>query len=104
MKAAQVGDLATLCYPSDLYPYIVTAVSPTGRKATIAPIDYTKVQTLAGYHNGFPVHDHSFTAAEALEHVQRDWPRTAYLGANGYTEGGTPLTLGVARYRRDYSD
>ena len=32
--APHVGDLATLHYPADNYPYIVTAVSANGAKVT----------------------------------------------------------------------
>lgn len=104
MKTAQVGDLATLCYPQDLYPYIVTKVSPGGRKVTLSAIGHAGIAP-AALHNGFPFFDHSFSTDEARHLVQPDSTLVAYLGANGYSvDGFTPIALGVARYRRDWSD
>lgn len=109
---AKVGDAATMCYPQDLYPMVVTAVSPTGSKITLTRLNYmTPAEREAGHltpdgnHNGFPVYDRTIGVATAPVDAERT--ETAYWSsANAcYMIGGlTPVRLGVARYRRDWSD
>ena len=54
--APKVGDLATLYYPSDRYPFIVTAVSPNGSKLTLEELAPAASEP-ARYAGPFPVWD-----------------------------------------------
>lgn len=99
MNIPKVGDLATLCYPSDSYPYIVVEVSPTGAKITLEGLEPASDKP-ARYVRSFPVWDCPGDPAK------RNRGRiTAHRGARGYmVAGSTPLVLGSARYYRDWSD
>lgn len=98
-RIARVGDPATMVYPSDRHPYVVIAVSKNGSKITLEALD-TEGLTPA-YRNGpFPVFD-------AEVDTSRRTGRTivAHLGRNGYNyAGSTPISIGHARYHRDWSD
>lgn len=98
-RIAKVGDPATLVYPQDNYPYVVVAVSPGGAKITLEALDYSGLAP--AYHHGpFPVYD-----CEVETSRRSGRTITAHLGRHGYAVGGsTPVAIGQARYRRDWSD
>jgi len=97
--APHVGDLATLHYPADNYPYIVTAVSANGAKVTLAELA-PAAATPARFAGPYPVWDCDGDPARPTGHVVN-----AYRNNFGYAVGrSTPISFGRARYYRDYSD
>ena len=113
-----VGMGATLCYPQDQYPYRITKVSLTGSVIEVERLVWaTPAEIAAGsldrpmmkpdYMRGpYPIYARIVDATNAP--VMPHWkeaPERAYRNAQGgYAIGGTPLNIGVARYRRDWSD
>lgn len=87
----QVGDLATLCYPSDRYPFIVTEVSPSGQKIAISPLAYRIVS------GSFQTNDAVVEYSKVPDNVG---VRVCYWSSKRgrYTAHGTPVSLGVARF------
>ena len=97
--APKVGDLATLYYPSDRYPFIVTAVSPNGSKLTLEELAPAASEP-ARYAGPFPVWDCDGDPATRTGRVI-----TAHRKGDGsYGDGPVPLAFGHARYHRDWSD
>ncbi len=96
----KVEDLATLHYPSDLYPYVVVAVSPTGSKVKLERIERAATAP-ARFTNGFPVWDCDGDPNKRVGLID-----IAHRNAAGkYAVGGsTPVSFGRARYYRDYSE
>ena len=102
----EVGVGATLIYPRDRRPLVI------GRIVNARCIEVARVECKSepeGFHNGFPVHDTVVTPEElaaALVHATTDKCfLKAYLRKdNHYYLGGTPISIGTARYRSDYSD
>lgn len=102
---------ATLLYPSDRYPAVITAVNQTGTEIEIEPLRDVGTDTghAPDHFNGdYPVWDHTYTAAEITDlRIKNNRAKyTARLRKDGkfYTKGGTPILVGTARYYRDYSD
>lgn len=96
----KIGDLATLVYPQDRYPYIVTAVSPSGAKVTLAELERAASEP-AAYAGPYPIWDCDgdptrFTGRTIEAHRKADG-RYAVAGS-------TPISFGRARYHRDWSD
>lgn len=100
---AKVGDGATLHYPSDRYPYVVTAVSPSGNKITIEPLNTGLVPVDRNF-----IARHTFTAEELKDlSLRLGGSRTAHYSkkSGAYMVGGsTPVTVGTAYYYRNYMD
>lgn len=95
----KVGDLATLYYPQDRYPYIVTAVSPTGSKVTLAELKPAS-DVPARYRGPWPVWD-----CDGDPTALTGRTITAFRkGDDTYGDGPVPVVFGHARYYRDWSD
>jgi hypothetical protein len=93
---------ATLCYPEDKVPYVVTAIK--GNTVIVQSVNSDDLPK-SGDCNGFPVFDHTFTAEE-LE--ARKVPQTAvtlrcHKDGRWYNSGGTRFVIGYARYFRNYA-
>jgi hypothetical protein len=110
-KVPQVGTLATLCYPQDRYPLVVTRVGKNW-------VEVSRIETnglpKTGECNGFPVFDYQWVG-NIEEHPDLKERVTglgvtaftckAYLRKDGfYYRGGTRIRIGSARYYRNYSD
>lgn len=111
MDTVNVGTPATLMYPQDRYGYVAVRVTPTGKTAWFVRIE-SKDKDLKVSHmvNGFPVYDHVFTSEE-IEFALKTAVTANYERASLRKDGtwkmmnsDTPLRIGEARYRRDYSD
>lgn len=102
------GTGATLLYPQDRMPYVV--VGSTEKTITVVPLPMVSYQTghkPRGKHNGFPVWDHTYTDDEIEEFTTKALigPKRAYLRKDGrYYLGGTPMSVGKARFYRNYAD
>lgn len=109
---------ATLCYPQDRYPYLIVGATRSGKTINLSslPTDAFKAGfSPAGFHNGFPVWDHTWTEEE-MEAFLKDEeepisrPSRKVIKARWSTRfqrwtcNGTPIHVGHARYFRDYSD
>lgn len=110
MSEVKVGQGATMQYPQDRYPFIVTAVSKSGKSITVSEIkspDATTGDSADYTHNGFPVWDKSYTAEELADRSRYPFTGRTYvlrLTKRGWACKGIPFHVGNARYRRDYSD
>ena len=105
----EVGMGATLVYPSDRYPVVITRVSESGKTFWFQPLQTVSFATghePDRYHGPYPVWDHTYTDEEIKSLVRLEsGGRMARLNKHGrYRSHGTPVTVGIARYRRDYSD
>lgn len=87
----KVGDLATLCYPSDRYPFIVTQVTKTGGKIEISPLAHRIVS------GSFQTND---AVVEYSKVPDTAGVRVAYWSSKRgcYTCHGTPVSIGSARF------
>lgn len=112
-QVAQVGEGATLIFPQDKYPYVVTRVSASGKVAWVKRLQIVDTSTghQPDYYLGpWPVWDHEYTKAELVSLAREDArEERIYRDKNGYWRmsgwDSKPLVaLGRARYRRDYSD
>lgn len=104
-----IGQGATLHYPQDKTPYVVTAISPTGAKVTLEALKTAEGLTghdPAGECNGFPVFDHEYTEDElATMRYDTPHPEYAHRRRNGrYYMGSCRITFSGARYYRNYAD
>lgn len=102
----QYGTPATLVYPQDRYPWVVVGGSQSGHHLFVAPVEYRDLPMVSpGSHNGYPVNDRTYSSEECLAHVRFNGATRITRKQNGqYTDHGTPFALGIARYRRDWSD
>jgi hypothetical protein len=100
MATPKVGELATMHYPSDSYPFIVTAVSASGSKVTLAELERAAKEP-ARFAGGFPVWDCPGDPSKRTGRTE-----VAFRNAQGryFIGRSTPVTFGYARYHRDYSD
>lgn len=96
------GNPATLTYPHDRYPYIVTAVSKTAHTITLQALDTDGVEP-QGFWNGCPVYDHTFKLPDTAKRAERTI-QAKRNRAGSYQVGDVPVTLGMARYCRDFVD
>lgn len=86
----QVGDLATMCLPSDSYPYVVVKVSPSGKQIEVRGIDARIVR--GSFQTGNAVVEYSVNPNVATR-------KAHYSEKHGcFKQGGTPLAIGHARY------
>ena len=98
-----VGQPATLCYPDDRYPLKVVSVSPKGKRITLTEVHLSrKNEHSEGEH--FPVvtnvsEEDDLPSIDGRT-VAANWSEKhrSYMVA-----GTTPIALGYARYRRDWS-
>lgn len=102
-----VGMGATLCYPQDKYPLLITKVTA---KTICVRMVHTSGDTApdikpADRCNGFPVFDYQYSAEELQKAAYGEEIR-CYKRQNNryYTKGGSPIALGFARYYRNYAD
>lgn len=98
----RVGDLATLIFPEDQYPYAVTTVSPQGHKITLLAIATDDVK--AARHDGpFPILDARWAPGDEYTTTPGS-EVTAYRDAHGRyrISGQLPLLIGTARFYRNY--
>ena len=97
-----VGMGATLAYPQDRYGYVITNVSKSCKVITVRRLSDDVLQP-AHYCNGYPVFDHIFCGLMDLDCYEGEWK--AYLHKDGrYYLGGTLLSIGTARYYRNYAE
>jgi len=113
-KPLAVGDGMTMHYPNDAYPFVIVALSASGKTAKVRklkPVDVTTGHHPDHLEGGFPVWSHTYTAEEraSMMVVEKDdegndlEPRVVRLTKNGWTSLGTPFTAGEAVYHRNYS-
>jgi len=97
-----VGDPATMCYPDDRYPYVVTGVTPT--TITLEEVDKNELEdkrdSMAG---DWPVVDRSshrtgLPGTGVVVKARRSEKRKMW-----YAHSTTPIAIGYARYLRDWS-
>lgn len=84
------GDFATLHLPADKYPFIVRKVSPSGRKLELQPLNARLVSGRFGSHNEVVEYSCDPSFPVQIAH----WSPKRFR----YQLGGTPLTIGTARY------
>ena len=90
MATPKVGDLATLHYPSDSYPYIVVSVSANGYKVglerlnpvPVPPGSRTPYDRPGDPNNRTGIIDYAFRKASGRY----------------YVAGSSPISFGMARY------
>lgn len=113
-KPLAVGDGMTMHYPNDAYPFVIVALSASGKTAKVRKlksVDATTGHEPASYEGGFPVWSHTYTDEEraSMMIVEKDdegndlEPRVVRLTKNGWTSHGTPFTAGKAVYHRNYA-
>jgi hypothetical protein len=90
MAAPKVGDLATLHYPSDSYPYIVISVSANGYKVGLERLN--PMPPTPGSRTPYDRPGDPNGRTGIIDY--------AYRAANGryYVAGSSPISFGVARY------
>lgn len=86
----KVGDLATMCLPSDSYPYVVVKVSPSGKQIEVRGIDAKIVR--GSFQTGDAVVEYSVNPNVATRKAH--WSEKHGC----FKQGGTPLAIGHARY------
>lgn len=88
MEKPRVGMGATIVFPSDNWPYVITRVSPNGSKIVLRPLDTRGM-------NG-----KTYTAEDLINKVAPfgEW-RTANRHSDGwyYIGGCIPVSVGYAR-------
>lgn len=104
----EIGEGATLHYPSDSYPYVVVSTSATGKTVDVLPVrtvDRTTGHEPAYFNGPWPVWSHTYTPEE-LQELKREGAQkiTVRYTKNGWTAGGSRFTMGKARYHRNYAD
>ena len=97
----EVGMGATMCYPQDCYPYVVIAVGPNAKTLKVLRLRTDGLKP-SGQCNGFPVFDED-VPTDRIE--GGTLPAIAYLRKDGrYYVKGTRLSVGRARYSRNWAD
>lgn len=105
----KAGTPATLLYPQDAYPYVVTRVSASGKTAWMERLVLVNATTghEPAYSNGpFPVWNHTYTTEEVATmgsgsaEVRISERKDGSWRVAGST---TPVQVGRARYYRDFS-
>ncbi len=104
-KDPVVGMGASLVYPSDIYPYVVVRVV-SDKVIDVARLRHDHLKP-NGDHNGFPVYSAVIDPADYA--IAAGWeksPERARKHKDGrwYLGGSSPLSIGYAKYRRDWSD
>jgi len=98
------GMPATILYPTDRYPYLVTYISKNGYKIQLTGID-TNELTSRYNKTGFPISDYILTDEQLRDVKLTKELKFAYRGKDGnYHCMRCPIVLGEARYYRDLSD
>jgi hypothetical protein len=114
IDGVKVGEGATLIYPQDSYPYVITRISESGKTAWARPLKTVSLATghAPARHDGpWPVWSHTYTPEElvslAYSEAEEEFPSfreiRITLTATGWKTKGTPVELGKARYHRNYS-
>lgn len=103
----EVGMGATLHYPQDSYPFVITRVSPSGKSFWVKPlvgVSKTTGHSPERYDGPFPVWSHVYTPDELVSMVQAEAPeRMVRKTKYGWSSHGTPYSVGQARFHRNYS-
>lgn len=108
----QVGDGMTMSLPQDMYPYVVTRVSASGKTVWVKPVrsvDKSTGHEPARFDGPFPIWSHVYTAEELQELVYADVEERAVrlVKASGvghyWTSKGATFHSGGAQYYRNYS-
>lgn len=102
--APAVGMGASLIYPSDIYPYVIVRVV-SDKAIDVARLDHSSLKP-SGDHNGFPVFSSVIDPKDFA--VAPGWDKSPDR-ARKHKDGrwyihGSPLAIGFAKYRRDWSD
>lgn len=102
----EVGMGATLHYPQDAYPYVISRVSPSGKTIWVKRLDTVSTATghePAYFEGPFPVWHHEYTAAERVAFLRASTDE--YMVRKGkYGWGGKKdFTIGKAIYHRNFS-
>lgn len=109
-KSVKVGDGATIIYPQDRYPLVISRVSPSGKTAWAHRLTTVDIYTghKPAYFNGpYPVWNHTYTEVErqayAMEHVT---VRLSLRKDGTWRLAGTNtrVTVGDAVYYRNFAD
>lgn len=105
----QVGQGATKIYPQDRYGMVVTKVSKSGRVIHLASLETPGVSTghePEGLCNGFPVWNHQYTEDELVSMKIGNEQKAFWSDKRKcYMMGGhTPVSVGQARYYRNFAD
>lgn len=107
IKSPAVGDGMTMHFPQDSYPFVIVAISASGKTAKVKPlktVDLTTGHKPARFDGPFPVWSHSYTDEERASMIVEEAPeRTVRLTKNGWTSHGTPFSVGSAHFHRNYS-
>lgn len=117
-----VGMGATVYYPQDRYPMVITRVSESGKTFWAVPLKTVSLTTghePARFDGPFPVWSHVYTDEElvSLAYTPEELALKSggyYAGAGtverrvtltkrGWTSGGTHIEPGKATYHRNYS-
>lgn len=99
-EEAAVGKGATLFFPQDRYPYVITAVSKTGGKLTLVGLDTHPIPV----EKGTMICSHIYTPEEMATMQTREVIH-AYRRKDGnyYVGDGCPVGIGKAFYYRNYA-
>lgn len=104
------GTHATLIYPQDSYPMVVSRVSESGKTVwlrSLLPVSKDTGHAPAHFNGPWPVWDHTYTEDEVQDLViEHALERRASLRKDGTWKisGATStVMMGTARYYRDYS-
>ena len=103
----EVGMGATLQYPQDAYPFVITRVSPSGKTVWVKPVksvDKSTGHEPAHFEGPWPVWHHVYSPAELEQFVQAEAPeRMVRKVKYGWASHGTPYSIGQAVFHRNYS-
>lgn len=107
-KIPEVGDGATLCFPQDRYPYVITRVSDSGKTFWAKRLKEVNLSTghePARHEGPWPVWTHVYSDEERQTMVEENTPEIMVrLSKHGYwTSKGLDFALGDAVYHRNFS-
>lgn len=100
----KVGMGATICYPQDAYPAVVTKVSKTGKVITVERLETVSAKTghkPARFDGPFPVWSHTYTDEELQS--MRTGATAVYTWRESTGTWGPNVRVGSAHYERNYS-
>ena len=99
-----VGMTATINYPQDKEPAVITDILNNGDTLVLAPLDTHDLQPVRTC-NGFPVFDSTLDQEEELTRVSSVRYRVHKNKMGIFvTQSGCWVILGVARYYRNFAD
>lgn len=107
--SVEIGTHATKAYPQDMYPMVVVKVSESGKTIwldSVLTVNTTTGHAPAYYNGPWPVWDHKYTDEEVSALQSHTDPVRATLRKDGtwkISGTTTPVTIGAARYYRNFS-